>query len=604
MRKHDGTGKCVCAVCGEHRKRLGVHIKVHGLTPKEYYDKYIRKSDEGICPTCGKETTFINIEQGYHKFCSLKCSSESPQTKEKVANTIEALYGDSKFRNKEKARQTTIERYGVPNFRNTEKSNKTFEERYGGRGWASPQIKEKFDRTVLEKYGCESTSQSNAVREKFKKTCLEKYGVDNPAKCLKVTEKALNTRIERYGIGSPDIVVKIKETKLKRYGTDTYNNRKKASETCEHLYGVVNPGQMREAQQKAALTRKRTSVAADGTLLDSSWEKAVYDFCILNHIPIERNVPIYFELNGEKKVTFIDFKIDGMLFEIKAKHLLNGCFDYDKKVTIDEKLAIYREYQVCLITDYRELFEDKNLGIKGIDIGLFTNLTFPTLNNDRPECFYKVKVNRQISIYDAFFNDSIRWEMIKNRLKYSNEFIDAKQVLRALNVTRRYKQPSWFSKSFAKNIIKKYITSDTIVDPFAGWGTRCDASIELNRKYIGCDLNEELVRWHQQQNRNIILMDAKNFIYNDKCSVFICPPYGDSEIYFDAQDTRLFECDWLKIVMKNIPNAAEYVMVCKNVTDEFKKYIVEEKINKSHFGSNTEYILKITNKREKEGDTL
>ena len=56
--------------------------------------------------------------------------------------------------------------------------------------------------------------------------------------------------------------------------------------------------------------------------------------------------------------------------------------------------------------------------------------------------------------------------------------------------------------------------------------------------------------------------------------------------------------------MKNIPNASEYVMVCKNVADEFKKYIVEEKINKSHFGSNTEYILKITNKREKEGDTL
>ena len=45
--------------------------------------------------------------------------------------------------------------------------------------------------------------------------------------------------------------------------------------------------------------------------------------------------------------------------------------------------------------------------------------------------------------------------------------------------------------------------------------------------------------------------------------------------------------------MKNIPNAKEYLMVCKVVDKGFEKYIVEEKVNKSHLGINKEYVLLI-----------
>lgn len=46
--------------------------------------------------------------------------------------------------------------------------------------------------------------------------------------------------------------------------------------------------------------------------------------------------------------------------------------------------------------------------------------------------------------------------------------IDAKQVLNALNITHTCKQPSWFSKQLAEDIIMRYCSSDTIVDTFAG----------------------------------------------------------------------------------------------------------------------------------------
>ena len=47
--------------------------------------------------------------------------------------------------------------------------------------------------------------------------------------------------------------------------------------------------------------------------------------------------------------------------------------------------------------------------------------------------------------------------------------------------------------------------------------------------------------------------------------------------------------------MNNVPNAKEYVLVCKIVDSGWDKYIVDTKKNKSHFGENDEYILLIKN---------
>nr|DAY85018.1 MAG TPA: hypothetical protein [Caudoviricetes sp.] len=46
--------------------------------------------------------------------------------------------------------------------------------------------------------------------------------------------------------------------------------------------------------------------------------------------------------------------------------------------------------------------------------------------------------------------------------------------------------------------------------------------------------------------------------------------------------------------MRNVPNANEYVMVCKIVDPGFEKYVVETKENKRHFGTNYEYVLRVS----------
>ena len=75
-----------CAVCGETFTASSVHFtnarlsthasKVHGLNKKEYYDKYLKKPEEGICENCGKETPLDNWSVGYKKYCSLPCAVE------------------------------------------------------------------------------------------------------------------------------------------------------------------------------------------------------------------------------------------------------------------------------------------------------------------------------------------------------------------------------------------------------------------------------------------------------------------------------------------------------------------------------------------------
>ena len=362
--------------------------------------------------------------------------------------------------------------------------------------------------------------------------------------------------------------------------------------------------------------------AIDGTRVDSQYEKQVYDFLLKINVPFSyQSKTLEYEYDGKTHSTIVDFQIDNLLFEVKEGHLMQGCFDY-QGVPIDVKLDVYRKNHVIVITDesakskFGKPNSHKSNGLKylnrcphpliGVDIELFNEQTMFPYKDDRPHCFYDVKVDGQKSAYEAFYDLSTRWKMVLNRIMYSGGFIDAAQVLNALNITRTCKQPSWFSKTLAKDIIQKYCSSQTIVDPFAGWGTRADACEELHRTYIGIDFNEKLVNWHHSHGRlNIFYGDASDFHYNKKCSVFICPPYSDPktercfEDYnfegFTDKAKALSQCDWMKIVMKNIPNASEYIMVCKIIDDGWDNYIVDTKTNKSHFGTNNEYILCVSN---------
>lgn len=393
--------------------------------------------------------------------------------------------------------------------------------------FSKKEVQEKIKQTNLKRYGVEHPLQSKEIKDEMKQTNLEKYGVEN----VYQSKKVKNSLISKYGTDNigiirnlPEIKEKIKlklntdnvfrldyvksksrQTKLNRYGNENFNNRTKAIKTmnCKYSgvgfnssiikekieqtnlekYNTKHPAQSKEVRAKCVKTAKNTKSNIDNSKFDSSYERDVYDFCIRNNIEIEdRQVPIKFEYNGKEHTTFIDFKINGLLFECKGSHLLEGVFDYKQEVPIEKKLEIYRKNHVIIITNNSSLFpkaeSTESNGLKylnkcpypliGIDIDLFRKPEFP-YRKDRPICFYKVKVDNNPSALEAWSNETIRWNMIINRINYVGGFIDSKSVLTAMNVTRTCKQPSWFSKRYAKYLINKYITTDIILDPFAGW---------------------------------------------------------------------------------------------------------------------------------------
>lgn len=155
----------ICEICKEELKNfiaLGLHLKhKHNTNAKEYYDKYLKKENEGICPVCGKETSFQGIRLGYLKFCSSKCSNNSPDT----------IY---------KREQTTIEHFGVKN------------------PYQAKEVKEKIIAHNLEKYGYEHNLQRPEIIEQSKKTKLKKYGSET----YNNIEKAKATCVKHFGVDS------------------------------------------------------------------------------------------------------------------------------------------------------------------------------------------------------------------------------------------------------------------------------------------------------------------------------------------------------------------------------------------------------------------
>lgn len=169
----------ICLECNSEIKNyiaLGLHLRnYHNSNAKQYYDKFLRKENEGICPVCGKETGFQGIRLGYLKHCSYKCTQNDPAVIEKYENTCLELYGSKNpYQSeicKEKIKQTNLERtgyeYNLQNPKTIEKSKQTKLIKYGDENYNNIQ---KTKQTCIEKFGVDSYSKTNEFKNKIRIT--------------------------------------------------------------------------------------------------------------------------------------------------------------------------------------------------------------------------------------------------------------------------------------------------------------------------------------------------------------------------------------------------------------------------------------------------
>lgn len=164
-----------------------------------------------ICKHCNynvvKFDTFIN---GYHNYCSVKCSSNSKDKKEKIEKTCLYKYGVKNIGEvtRDKASNTMLKKYGVDNFSKTE------------------EFKSKYKETCLEKYGEEHFSKVDEIN---------KFRVDNPMKNEYIVEKSLYTKKQK------GIIYKWSNSELK----DIQSYRRSVSyyteKTYEEYKDIINP---------------------------------------------------------------------------------------------------------------------------------------------------------------------------------------------------------------------------------------------------------------------------------------------------------------------------------------------------------------------------
>lgn len=133
-----------------------------------------------------------------------------------------------------------------------QKVHETIISRYGARGAAADGIKEKMEKTNLEKYGETHTLNIADVKNAREIAIMEKYGVDNPWKNREMYEQTL---LEKHGWKNPmdcaEIRLKHKNTMMTKDWTE---RNKKSKLTCLEKYGtedLLNTPEIRNKHKRS-----------------------------------------------------------------------------------------------------------------------------------------------------------------------------------------------------------------------------------------------------------------------------------------------------------------------------------------------------------------
>lgn len=281
----------------------------------------------------------------------------------------------------------------------------TMQQRFGvSYSMENPELLHKAQQTTIEHYGVRHPAQSENVKSKMTRTCHERYGVDNYASTPEFKQKSRETCLRKYGV---------------EYVTQTEEFKARGEQTCLEKYGVRRPMQSREIHQGMWNTRKNIK-AEDGTPLDSSWEKLVYDFWKSIGLEVERNIPIQFEYECKMYTTYVDFRVNGILYEVKGKPYLEGYYNDGTGISIKQKLKVYLENDVVLISDrhVRYMFApgyEYTDSMACIDLDLF-NAKLP-----------------DDTIPPDFCNDAFRWDVMESCAQNTSGFVDASIIISTMS---------------------------------------------------------------------------------------------------------------------------------------------------------------------------
>ena len=234
------------------------------------------------------------------------------------------------------------------------------------------------------------------------------------------------------------------------------------------------------------------------------------------------------------------------------------------------------------------------------NMSLNTRVGDRLINHFHPSIYHARRGNNP-SPYDAWYDDLLLKKVIENRMIYVNE-LNPNKILQGFNVCKLAPKVSVFSAAKAKMLVNKYLSDATeIFDPFSGFSGRMLGTVALGKKYTGIDLSDT----HVRESEEIVHFLKTHGVHIDATllewdvmkasgsydALFTCPPYGTKEVWEKPNGEQLTCDEWIDVCLKRF-DCKKYLFVVDK-TEKYKNHIVDEIVNRSHLGTNTEYVVLI-----------
>lgn len=544
--------------------------------------KLVHPEASKYCQVCGKEVQFSNYYLGYKKACCKKHADIL--SAKKSAETKQERYGDTGYNNKEKSAQTKLERYGNAHWTNTEKALQTRVERYG------------------------TLSYNNM--EKHQQTCIERYGVKNPTLNPEVREKQLNTFREKYGVSAPmqsELVKQhYKQNSIQRRGYEWHLQDPKWRKGHKPIGQTKNEKLIEEF-----LKNRGFNYQYEYSINGKNFDFAIFDSEGKLTILIETDGGYFHGLYSDYDGKNVRGETDCERFEKVPEGVKFLVFDEKSKPedifsSVLETFNInYESWIQTIISNLPKDFpypayDEKRMKGDYKKLGYYTynehqHLATSVIKNFH-KSIYKSHVGNKPSPVEAWNDSKLLEKCVRNRFIYANK-LSSQNIADGFNVCKLAPKVSVFNPSLARYLIQKYLGSyDEIFDPFSGFSGRMLGTTSLGKKYIGQDINEEHVEESNQiinfldLNAQVETKDIFKSTGEYKC-LFTCSPYELKETWNNKEQKSLTCDEWIQECLSRF-KCEKYLFVVDN-TEQYKDYIVEELTNRSHFGSNKEYVVLI-----------
>lgn len=220
---------------------------------------------------------------------------------------------------------------------------------------------------------------------------------------------------------------------------------------------------------------------------------------------------------------------------------------------------------------------------------------------------YWKRLQKDFLEFQRFYRNRLlnsNWAKSKENEKYIKiGFMPDFVYVQGMSTSGKAPTPSYFKPMLAKYIINKYLNKyKEIFDPFSGYSGRMLGTLACRKNYIGQDISIK----HIEESRALIEYLRKYIKIPNSCSLkvkdslkttgtyeclFTCTPYASIEKWNDSD--KIYSCDkWITKCLKKY-KCKKYVFVTDDKIKKYKKYIKEKIVNKSHWGTNYEYIVVI-----------